>query len=303
MHIVIPGAWPDPEVAAELASHVAQRAPTLAHWLSRGKATISPSLAADTWCTPLEHWLLDANGFTPAQSEHISAGLGPLRASGPEEEPVWLAELIHMAPSRDGAALLPADTLDITAEQSEALWVSAQEYLSDYSLQAEPLRPDTWQIRWPQAMQLPCASPALVAVSSVNDWWPQDPLAQPWRQLINTLQMAWFDHPVNLARQQAGQPPINSLWLYGGARPSQLTRTPPPELHIKNHLQALATTQHWGEWIEALAELDAQHLAAWAQQAPTLVLTGRERYVTVTVSGGWLARLRTQDWRRWWSSR
>ncbi|MGB6242595.1 MAG: hypothetical protein WBF69_08935 [Castellaniella sp.] len=303
MHIVIPGAWPDPEVAAELAPHLAQRAPTLARWLARGKAVATASPAADTWCTPLEHWHLQAHGFVAAQAEHISAGLGPLRAEEPDDEPVWLAELIHMAPSRDGAALLPAASLNMTAEHSAALLHTAQEYLDDSGLQLEMLRPDTWRLRWPQPVQLACASPALVAVSAVNDWWPQDPVAQPWRRLVNTLQMAWFDHPVNQARQQDGLPPINSLWLYGGARPSQLTQSPPADLRIDTTLQDAATTQNWGGWIEALAALEQALFAPLAAQGPTLVLTGRDRYATVTVQNGWLARLRTQDWRRWWCSR
>ncbi|MFT0532540.1 hypothetical protein ACMHYJ_06845 [Castellaniella hirudinis] len=302
MHIVIPGAWPDPEVATELAPHLAQRAPTLAHWLARGKPAIQPSPAAQTWCTPLEHWLLDAHGFVPAQTEHLSAGLGPLRAPALDDEPVWLAELIHMAPSRDGAALLPADTLAVTAEQADALWASAQAHLED-GLRLESLHtPHTWRVRGPIPPALPCASPALVATSAVNDWWPQDAAAQPWRRLVNTLQMAWFEHPVNQARQRDGLPPINSLWLYGGARPSQLTTAPPTDLRLLSGLQDLAIAQRWGEWIDALAQLDRQ-LAPLAAQRPALILTGRDRFVTVQAAGGWLARFKTQDWRRWWCSR
>ncbi len=303
MHIVIPGAWPDPEVAAELAPHLAQRAPTLARWLGRGKVAQTPSPAADTWCTPLEHWLLQARGFVTTQAEHISAGLGPLRAGVQDDEPVWLAELIHMSPSRDGAALLPADTLGITAEQSESLLRTAREQLEDGGPQLEFLRPDTWRVRWPDAVRLPCASPALVAVSAVNDWWPQDPVARPWRRLVNSLQMAWFEHPVNQARLEAGQAPINSLWLYGGARRGQLTRLLPADLRIETALNSFATSQDWGGWIEALAQLEHGCLAALTQDTPTLVLTGRDRYATITVQGGWLARWRTQDWRRWWCSR
>src|SRR5690606_39552533 len=96
MHIVIPGALPEPEVAAELAPHLAQRAPTLARWLGLGTPRHAACPASETWCTPLEHWLLHASGFTPAQDEHISAGLGPLRLPAPDDEPVWLAELIHI---------------------------------------------------------------------------------------------------------------------------------------------------------------------------------------------------------------
>jgi hypothetical protein len=115
--------------------------------------------------------------------------------------------------------------------------------------------------------------------------------------------MAWHEHPVNQARQAMGLAPINSLWLYGGARPSQLTRALPPDTRIDTTLQAHAITQDWGRWIEALEPLEATLLAPLAQAAPTLVLTGRERYVTVAVRKGWLARLRPRDWRRWWCSR
>lgn len=303
MHIVIPGAWPDPEVAAELATHLAQRAPTLAGWLARGKAETCPSPAAQTWCTPLEHWLLGMRGFEAAQTEHISAGLGPLRGEAGDAEPVWLAELVHMAPSRDGAALLPAAGLDITPEQSASLLRTAREHLDDSGLELEYLRADTWRVRWPQPVQLACASPALVAVSAVNDWWPQDAAARPWRRLVNTLQMAWFEHPVNQARAQAGQAPVNSLWLYGGGRASQLTRPPLADMTLETALWDRAVAQDWGGWIETLADLETRCFAPRAQQRPTLVLTGRDRYAVVPVAGGWLARWRTQDWRRWWSSR
>ncbi|CAM5792697.1 hypothetical protein CCAE64S_03041 [Castellaniella caeni] len=304
MHIVIPGAWPDPEVATELAPHLVQRAPTLARWLGQGKARITPSLAAETWCLPAEHWLLQARGFQALETEHLSAGLGPLRGQAHDDDPVWLAELIHMAPSRDGAALLPADTLAITDEQSRALLLSAQAELEDSGLQLDYLRPDVWRVRWPQPVRIPCASPALVAVSSVNDWWPQQTEARPWRRLVNSLQMAWFEHPINQARQQQGLAPVNSLWLYGGARASQLSRPLPDGLLIDERLQPLAAAQRWGEWLDALAALDAQCLAPRAQEpAPVLVLTSRERYVEVTVRSGWFARWHTQDWRRWWCSR
>src|SRR5690606_9060723 len=93
MHIVIPGALPEPEVAAELAPHVAQRAPTLARWLGLGLPDTTACPVAETWCTPLEHWLLQARGLVPAEDEHISAGLAPLRLPGADDAPVRLAEL------------------------------------------------------------------------------------------------------------------------------------------------------------------------------------------------------------------
>ncbi|MFA7438340.1 MAG: hypothetical protein WCZ84_08915, partial [Castellaniella sp.] len=171
MHILLPGAWPEPEVAAELAPHIEAYAPALLQCLRSARPAPQPVACppADTWCTADEHWLLQASGYLP--DGHISAGLGPLRlaadAAGPDPGPVWLAELIHMAPSRDGAALLPAATLDIAPEQAEALLASACAELPDHpmiDLRPTPL-PATWQVCWSEPVSFDCASPALVASS------------------------------------------------------------------------------------------------------------------------------------------
>ncbi|CAM5214018.1 Phosphoglycerate mutase OS=Castellaniella defragrans OX=75697 GN=HNR28_000279 PE=4 SV=1 [Castellaniella defragrans] len=303
MHIVLPGALPDPEVAADLAPHLTQHAPTLAHWFLYATAQLTASRAADTWCTPLEHWLLRARGFEPAQSEHISAGLGPMRATSGNDEPVWLAELIHMSPSRDGAALLTADTLDITGAQSDALLATAQELAQEDGIALSRETATTWRVRSPCLSGLACASPALVATSAVNDWWPQEAIARPWRRLVNTLQMAWFEHPVNQERAAQGLAPLNSLWLYGGARPRQLTRSLPTDLHLESALQDCATRQDWGGWIQALAQLEQTCFVPLARTAPVLVLTGRDRYATLTVPQHWWQRLKARDWRSWWCNR
>ncbi len=303
MHIVLPGALPDPGAATELASRLPEAAPTLARWLAHARAETLDSRAADTRCTPLEHWLLEARGFRAAQAQHLSAGLGPLRAPGlADDDPVWLAELVHMAPSRDGAALLTADTLAITDAQSRALFESAHEVLEDAGIAMEHGAGGLWRVRWPGDFALPCASPALVAASSVNDWWPQEDSARPWRRLVNALQMQWHEHPVNLARARAGQAPINGLWLFGGARASQLSRPLPEDTRIHGALYAPSLAQDWGGWLAALGTLEAEVFAPLQGRQPTLVLTGRERVVTLGARTGWLARLRKDDWRSWWSS-
>lgn len=303
MYIVLPGAWPDPEVATDLAEQLTRTAPTLAHWLTLATVHVQKSPAWETWCTPLEHWQLQSRGFSPAQGEHISAGLGPLRTTTHDDQPVWLAELVHMSPSRDGAALLPGATLEITPEDSQALLEDAQQQVQDSGISLEADSTEAWRVRWAQPMTLPCASPALVAVSSVNDWWPQDLAARPWRRLVNALQMAWYDHPVNQRRAQLGLPPINSLWLYGGAQPGQLALPEPTGVHVEPALQSFATRQDWGGWLQALAQLEQSLSGTQSSGDLTLVLTGRDRYAVLTVRRNWWARWHKQDWRRWWCAR
>ncbi|MBV6271824.1 hypothetical protein KVP09_02675 [Alcaligenaceae bacterium CGII-47] len=302
MQIVLPGALPDPGAARELMSYLPTHSPTLLRWFERSSMAETLSDAALTHCTPLEHWQLLAHGFQATPAQHLSAGLAPLRAQlVSDDKPVWLAELIHMSPSRDGAALLPAESLDIDAEHAQALLDSAHELATENGFAFSPDSANQWRVVPPTGFAPHCASPTLVSISTVNDWWPQDIAGQPWRRLVNALQMLWYKHPVNLARAAQGLAPINSLWLYGGAQTSQLSHRTLPDTIIDDRLLSCLQAQDWGGWLAGLQALEAEVLAPMNTHAE-LVLTGSERFVTLVPRRGWFARFSgKQDWRRWWS--
>lgn len=309
MRIVLPGALPDPREARELTSYLPKTAPTLLRWLELGRARAAPADPAHTGCTPYEQWQLTQRGFTAQDGQNLSAGLAPLWAEHPPQDhaAIWLAELVHVSPSRDGAALLPASELAITPEQSVALFESAQSLFIDSGFTLHACSTEHWRLELPADFAPLCASPTLVSISSVNDWWPQDISARPWRRLVNELQMLWFDHPVNQARYQQGLVPINSLWLFGGASTNQLRSADVPvDTKTYNTLLAPCTTHDWGGWLAALEQLETQVFRPMANgKPPELVLTGRDRLVEVgpTAWGPltqWLPGAR-QAWRKWWS--
>ena len=51
--------------------------------------------------------------------------------------------------------------------------------------------------------------------------------ARLWRRIATEIEMTWFNHPVNEARQNEGKLPVNSLWLESrcglGTRPAGKT--------------------------------------------------------------------------------
>jgi hypothetical protein len=151
-----------------------------------------------------------------------------------------------------------------------------------------------------------CASPALVHLTSVHDWWTQDVAGRPWRQLVNELQMLWFTHPVNQARQARGLAPVNSLWLFGGATSDQLKRQPPPgESQTYEQLLGPAQAHDWAGWINALAELETSVFQPRAQghPDPRLVLTGSRKIIETVPRPRWTQWLpgNRTEWRKWWS--
>lgn len=308
MRIVLPGALPDPPEARELVSHLEQNAPTLAHWFRIARAHSTEADPALTGCTPFEYWQLMQHRFTPEPGRNFATGLGPLYAglATDASQPVWLAELVHVSPSRDGAALLPANELGIAPDHSVALLESVQTMAEESGFRFELLDAGLWRAYLPRNCSPDIvASPAIVSLSSVNDWWQQDAASRPWRKLVNEIQMLWFDHPVNQQRYQRQQVPVNSLWLFGGAKATQLAT---PEANNENmvypQLLDAANRHDWGLWLQELNKLEASVFKPRAGGTlPRLVLTGSRRIVSLEPRSGLMALLpkNKTSWRSWWS--
>lgn len=315
MQIVLSGALPDPAEARELIRYMQDTAPTLCQWLGLYQAqehTVDPSLYL---CTPAEHYALQQAKFHVHQAQHLSAGLAPLLLQRskiplqqPLQSPIWLAQLVHIAPSRDGAMLVPARELMISTTHSQALFDSFAPFLADTGFTFSSCTSDHWQVQVPSEFTTAAASPELVASSNVNNWWTQDQVTRPWRKLANEFQMFSFGHPVNIERQQQGLLPINSLWLYGGGSIAQLAPSPETSSPVKHldQLQASFQSRDWGDWLVQLKQLENELFAKQGAHPPErLVLLGRERYIICTLPQAkpWPLRLfsKPQPWSRWWS--
>jgi len=322
MHIVLTGALPDAKVARALLPQLTQTAPALTYWLARGHAHIhTVPDSQQTGCTAEEWWRLRLNAYQARPQQTCAAGLGVLRAyelagglsdrhAGLDpDQPVWLAELVHIAPTQHGASLLPASELHINAEQDHALFDSLRVLGNSGEFTLHRLQPGLWRVQVAPDFALPCASPALLARSAVNDWWPQQQATRGWRRLFNEVQMLWFDHPVNQQRQQQGLPAINGLWLFGGATASQFAALGAhADCRWHDDLLPSFVRQDWEQWLQTLTRLDAQVFRAIAKATPLrLDLVGTSRVVELAIgrSPTWRTRFEqwmgiTQPWTKWW---
>jgi hypothetical protein len=313
MLIVIPGALPDASVAGELARHLPGRAPVLHTWLSTAEAHCEAFDLHQQGCTPYEAWQLEHAGYRGEAGLPWGAGLGPLLAgdSVDDIEPVWLGELVHLALGTDRASLLSPDEMDVRPEESQALLDAAAPAFEGSGFTAAVLAPQRWRLTLPEGLRPWTASPQAVAGHPLNAWWQQDPATRPWRRLLNEIQMAWHEHPVNEARSARGVAPANGLWLYGGATswPAP-ARVEPAE--VFDALDAPQRAGDWAAWLDALADLDARRLAPLAQgkyrlPAPgtEILLLGADRRARLAFKPrtGWLRWLPPvkYNWNAWWS--
>ncbi len=282
--IVLSEALAPPTIAKELFKQLPTYAPHLLGYLDQCDTQLVALNPEKTRCTALEAWLVEQAQFPLSTAKH-NAALALLLAAQSEKKcdadqnsAFWLVELVHMAPSRDGAALILSNDLAISSEQSAALLASAQALCEGTPFTLSPWSDTHWQLHSQTELAPIFASPQLVSRSAVNEWWDQDPRNQTWRRFVNELQMLYFNHPINQQRQDQGLLPINSLWPLGGISPAAWQPQPRPTVsfHALTHAYL---SQDWGLWLQQLQHIDTE-LAPLLAQQPTIVLSNTD-YVLV----------------------
>ena len=301
MHLLIPGALPLSNVAKDLLPQVEQHCPALVERLKTLVATVQELAPEHTGCTPFEAIRLQQLGYTPPAGANLGTGLAALHAGVKNpSETVWLAELSAISVGREGATIAHPASFEITTDEADALFDAVSGLWADRAISALPLNNRQWRIWLDPSASTRSLTPAAMAEMRLSDWWPQEDSLREWRRLLNEIQMVWHEHPVNLARAERGEMPINSLWLFGGAQGWSSTQA------LSATYEGLHTPYLQGDWAAWIAALPAlsKHLDT-LERNTSLTLTGQQRAVVLTPARKrwWHALLapRPQPWNTWWN--
>ncbi|MBJ7310036.1 hypothetical protein ACFOLJ_26225 [Rugamonas sp. CCM 8940] len=299
--LALPYALPPAELAADLQR--ALHTPALAALLSRTSARRVQACDSGARVLPHESWLAAQLGLRAQPSASSAAaetdasaplagavlhGYGQLAQDGH-----WfIVHPIHVQMARTHLSLADPRALALEDADGRVLFAAAQPYFAELGKELRYGDAGTWFLRADDWAGLATSSPDSASSMNLSDLMPEGPNAIAFRKLQNEIQMLWYEHPVNEARQARGLPPVNSFWIWGGAGAA-----PPAATH------ALAVNAG-PAWMMALArpalrDVALAQLLDGGDDAPATVVCAA--LIEPGIAGDWsqwLARMQQleQDW-------
>lgn len=184
--------------------------------LAKGRRSlVAHGANAETWLKM--QYAVDSTG---------DAGIAALSLLGDGMAPgdsVWLrADPVHLRVDRDSLVLADSTLFGISAEEARTLSDHLNAHFAP-EIEFLPAHPRRWYVRMKNADLPACTPPSQARGRAVSAHLPAGSDAMRWHALMNEVQMALHDHPVNESREMRGELPVNSIWFWGGGvleRPS-----------------------------------------------------------------------------------
>jgi hypothetical protein len=189
--------------------------PGLAALLGRAARSVEP-VDGDTW-------LRQQCGIEPAARAALTAVLDmPAEAPGR-----WLrADPVHLRVDRDRAVLFDADMLGLAQAEADALVAALNAHFAQDGLTFAAPCADRWYVSLATPLAIQTTPPERALGQDVRTCMPQGNDALSWHRIQNEIQMLLYTHPANDVREQAGQLPVNSVWLWGEGALPHAARSP-----------------------------------------------------------------------------
>ncbi|WP_235043915.1 hypothetical protein [Candidatus Kinetoplastidibacterium desouzai] len=207
-------------------------------------------------CTPFEAWQIRNSGFLPQNNQLLSAALGPLcsNSKNKDSEPVWILELLNVEVNSTGLQLTNPENFYIEKEESLLLLNSIKPTINNYNLNIDFISPKKWRLFLPRNISFESYSPSIVFEKGLNNFLKYDLETRKIRNLFNEIGITLNNHNINTDRITKGLPPINFLWLYGGAKPWNINKIKPDILFMNLHESY--NKNNYNMWIDNFKSLD-----------------------------------------------
>lgn len=174
--------------------------------------------------------------------------------TAPAGEAPWLLSPLHCVAGLDRLHLAPEGVLDLPAQQWAELCASFARELGAGSLALTPLDGRTALLQGAAWGELATIEPVELPGSDLRSCQPRGAAAARWRALQGEIEMWLHEHPVNRLRARAGEPPVTTLWLWGGVAAAAAANSVPAPVQVAGATGSVLVG--FGAWGRALATLE-----------------------------------------------
>jgi hypothetical protein len=222
LHLLIPFALPSAAIASTALSGIDY--PALAKLVAR--ATLGEQVIGEDFqrTLPHERWVARQFGALGPQASAADdeAPLAPymlLADGGTPGDATWACvQPVHVRIAHDHLVLIDPSSLDLSDHDAATLYAIAKPLIEELGVRVEAPTPRRWYLSSDAFGSLAGASPLRASGRNIEIWLPHEAhtgeRSRAWMKLQNEVQMAWFEHPVNEAREARGLPGVNSIWFH-----------------------------------------------------------------------------------------
>lgn len=204
VHIVIPDLFLPQQLATYASGDLSL--PALEKILARAQP--SP-LQIDT----LEQWLCERFGVEDLAIAPLTLqadGVMPLDAYWLRADPVGIS-------AQRNQMILQAD-LSLSADEAAQLCSSLNAHFAEDGLRFIAPHPQRWYLQLDNAPEIQTRPLPQVVGANLHAHLPWGADALRWHSVFNEIQMLFYEHAVNQAREQRGELSVSAVWLWGGGR-------------------------------------------------------------------------------------
>ena len=201
-----------PSFFDQVASHDLQSfrkdLPSTAQLIDRGEIYDEPEMS-------IEQELLGNFKLSASRKYDLSIASMTAAADGIEYRPGLVrADPVHLRADSSQLRLFCGDGFEPSAAQSELLIDGLNNLFPEVKF-IQGRHPSRWYLQLPQPFEFTTPSPSEINQKTIEGHLPSGSDAQQIHALLNEIQMALYQSEVNLARENDGQAPINSVWFWG----------------------------------------------------------------------------------------
>jgi hypothetical protein len=126
------------------------------------------------------------------------------------------ADPVHLRADQSSLRLFDSHSFSLAQEEADELVAAFNGFYAERGWRLEAPRPQRWYLSLPADPGITTRAIGDVIGQSIDACLPQGEMSADWHALLNEVQMLFHAHPVNAAREQRGEPVINSVWFWGG---------------------------------------------------------------------------------------